>query len=104
VLSRLKLGAGENSRQLERRIPTPSSCQRAGFDREALRGEASGSGHNMEVAVSDNVRSSKLRTTLSAAEMSPGPELQRDFAIFLLRASFVALTAGMFFVWLAISN
>jgi len=60
--------------------------------------------YDLEVAVSDYVGPSKLRKTLSAAEMNLGPELQRDFAHSLLRASFVALTAGMFFVWLATSN
>jgi hypothetical protein len=79
-------------------MPTP------GFDREALRRQASGSGHNLEVAVFDYVHPSKPRTNLSAAEMNFGPELQRDFAYFLLRATFVALTAGLFFVWLATAN
>ena len=59
--------------------------------------------YDLEVAVSDCVGPSKLRKALSA-EMYLGPELQRDFAHSLLRASFVALTAGMFFVWLATSN
>ena len=41
---------------------------------------------------------------LSGPKLNLGPELQRDFAYSVLRASFVVLTAGMFFVWLATSN
>ena len=69
------------------------------FLRNPCRVRSKGSVHDLEVAVTDFVRPSKPPTSFNA-EMNGWPELRLDFTHFLLRAAFVALTAGLFVVWL----
>jgi hypothetical protein len=71
---------------------------------EALRATAPRLWCPQEVAVSEEFPPSPLRIGPSVAEMPFAPQMRNDFVYAVLRATFVALTVGLFILWLATAS